>query len=110
MSVPSTGFRRTADDAAQLGHPSYVWRVGQERRLPAGCDSAALLPAAERAGVSYVPGDRFFPGEGGERYLRLAFSLLPAEALIEGARRLGGASLVGLVVSREHLLSGTDRV
>jgi SAM-dependent methyltransferase len=26
-------FRRTADEAAELGHPSYVWRAGQERRL-----------------------------------------------------------------------------
>jgi DNA-binding transcriptional MocR family regulator len=58
-------------------------------QLPAGCDSAALLPAAERAGVAYVPGDRFFPGGGGERYLRLAFSLLSEEELAEGARRLG---------------------
>ncbi|MCX6029594.1 MAG: PLP-dependent aminotransferase family protein [Chloroflexi bacterium] len=58
-------------------------------QLPAGCDSAALLSAAERAGVSYVPGGRFFPGGGGERYLRLAFSLLSAEELAEGARRFG---------------------
>jgi SAM-dependent methyltransferase len=27
------GFRRTSDEAAELGHPSYVWRAGQERRL-----------------------------------------------------------------------------
>jgi len=26
-------FRRTFDQAARLGHPSYVWRAGQERRL-----------------------------------------------------------------------------
>ena len=26
-------FRRSADEAARLGHPSYVWRAGQERRL-----------------------------------------------------------------------------
>jgi len=29
----SPGFRRTADEAARLGHPSYLWRAGQERRL-----------------------------------------------------------------------------
>jgi SAM-dependent methyltransferase len=27
------GFRRTSGEAAELGHPSYVWRAGQERRL-----------------------------------------------------------------------------
>ncbi len=57
--------------------------------LPDGCDSAALLPAAEAAGVSYVPGARFYAGSSGARYLRLAFSLLGAEELAEGARRLG---------------------
>jgi SAM-dependent methyltransferase len=29
----SDSYRRTDDDAARLGHPSYVWRAGQERRL-----------------------------------------------------------------------------
>jgi len=62
-------------------------------QLPAGYDSTALLPAAEAAGVSYVPGSRFFVGDGGQRYLRLAFSLLTPEALEEGARRL--ARLIG---------------
>lgn len=57
--------------------------------MPAGCDSAALLPAAEAAGVSYMPGARFYAGGGGARYLRLAFSLLGAEELAEGTRRLG---------------------
>lgn len=58
-------------------------------QLPEGCDSAALLPATEAAGVSYVPGARFFAGGNERNYLRLAFSLLGAEVLEEGARRLG---------------------
>ncbi len=57
--------------------------------LPDGCDSAALLPAAEAAGVSYVPGARFYTGGGATRYLRLAFSLLGAAELEEGVQRLG---------------------
>jgi DNA-binding transcriptional MocR family regulator len=62
----------------------FVWV-----QLPEGCDSGALLPIAEQAGVSFVPGARFCTGGGGERYLRLAFSLLPEAELAEGARRLG---------------------
>lgn len=62
----------------------FVWV-----QLPPGCDSAALLPLAEAAGVSYVPGPRFHADGGGARYLRLAFSLLPPEELAEGGRRLG---------------------
>ena len=58
-------------------------------QLPEGYDSDALLPVVEQAGVSYVPGARFCPGGGGERHLRLAFSLLSAAELAEGARRLG---------------------
>lgn len=58
-------------------------------QLPAGYDAAALLPAAEAAGVSYVPGNRFFVTDNGARHLRLAFSLLAEEELDEGIKRLG---------------------
>lgn len=64
----------------------FVWL-----RLPPGVDSAALLPAAESAGVSYVPGARFYTGGGGEEYCRLAFTLAPMGELEEGACRLGAA-------------------
>jgi SAM-dependent methyltransferase len=41
-------FRRSDDEAARRGHPSYVWRAGQERRLAlvrqwAKLDAAAIL-------------------------------------------------------------------
>ena len=64
----------------------FVWV-----RLPPGVDSAALLPTAESIGVSYVPGVCFYAGGGGERYCRLAFTLVSLEDLDEGARRLGAA-------------------
>jgi DNA-binding transcriptional MocR family regulator len=57
--------------------------------LPAGLDSRVLLPGAETAGVGYIPGPSFWAGGGGERYLRLAFSLLPPEEMELGAERLG---------------------
>ncbi len=69
---------------ARPGGGFFVWL-----RLPEGCDSAALLSTAEKAGVSFVPGARFCAGRGGERHLRLAFSLLAANELAEGAVRLG---------------------
>lgn len=31
--IPQEQFRRSDDEAARRGHPSYVWRAGQERRL-----------------------------------------------------------------------------
>ncbi|NNJ09721.1 PLP-dependent aminotransferase family protein [Chloroflexales bacterium ZM16-3] len=60
-------------------------------RLPTDTDSAALLPAAEAAGVGYLPGERFFAEGGGQNYLRLCFSLLPPDEIAEGVRRLGAA-------------------
>ena len=64
--------------------------------LPEGIDSGALLPAAEAAGVSYLPGRLFCSDGGGQRYLRLAFALLPAAELEEGARRLGNVIATAL--------------
>jgi 2-aminoadipate transaminase len=62
----------------------FVWL-----RLPPGRDAAALLPQARAAGVRYLPGARFFVDEGGAEQLRLSLSLLPPDALQEGAARLG---------------------
>jgi DNA-binding transcriptional MocR family regulator len=64
----------------------FVWL-----RLLPGVDSSALLPIAESAGVSFVPGARFYADGGGERYCRLAFTLVSLEELDEGAHRLGFA-------------------
>ena len=62
----------------------FVWV-----RLPEGVDAEALLPQAEAAGVSYVPGVRFCADGGNRSHIRLAFTLLSPEELKEGARRLG---------------------
>jgi hypothetical protein len=51
-------------------------------------DAGALLPRAAEAGVSYIPGASYFARGDGTRHLRLAFSFLPAEDLVEGVRRL----------------------
>lgn len=61
----------------------FVWL-----RLPPGCDGRALLPAAEAAGVSYLPGTQFYAGGGGEPFCRLAFSLLAPEEMARGIARL----------------------
>ncbi len=63
----------------------FVWV-----RLPERMDAAALLPRAEAAGVSFIPGARFYTAGGGSNTLRLAFSLYDPDELIEAARRLGG--------------------
>jgi DNA-binding transcriptional MocR family regulator len=61
----------------------FVWL-----RTPPTIDTTTLLARAEAAGVSYIPGARFYAGNGGRHELRLAFSMLSEADLIEGTRRL----------------------
>ena len=64
----------------------FIWL-----RLPHGVDADMLLPRAEAMGVSFVPGARFYLGDGGRNALRLAFSLYAPDDLAEATRRLGAA-------------------
>jgi 2-aminoadipate transaminase len=64
----------------------FVWL-----ELPGDTDGTQLLPLAEAHGVSYLPGATFYPEGGGERHLRLAFSMYGPDALREAGRRLGDA-------------------
>jgi SAM-dependent methyltransferase len=59
-------FQRTSDEAARLGHPSYVWRAGQERRLAmvrqwARLDGARILDAGCGVGMYTEQFRRFSP-------------------------------------------------
>jgi 2-aminoadipate transaminase len=74
-------------DVAVPGGGWFLWA-----RLPGGITAAELLPAAERAGVSFVPGPSFYPdGDDGHQYLRLAYSFLARPELTEAADRLSRA-------------------
>jgi 2-aminoadipate transaminase len=56
---------------------------------PDGVDTVALSPAASARKVAYVPGQPFYPGQGGAAQMRLAYSRVADELIDEGARRLG---------------------
>ncbi|HTZ24072.1 MAG TPA: PLP-dependent aminotransferase family protein, partial [Streptosporangiaceae bacterium] len=56
---------------------------------PDGVDTVALSPAAAARKVAYVPGQPFYPGQGGAAQMRLAYSRVADELIDEGARRLG---------------------
>jgi len=58
-------------------------------RLTEGLDAAALLPWAEAAGVSYLPGTLFHSDGGGRGHLRLSFSMLSPAEMGQGIERLG---------------------
>lgn len=75
-------------DGARFVVPDGGWFLWLT--LPSTVDTRRLLVPAERAGVSYVPGYRFFvdPPSTVDQ-LRLSYSMLPPAQLAEGARRLG---------------------
>jgi 2-aminoadipate transaminase len=58
--------------------------------LPHGLDASELRPAALEAGVNYVPGRPFYPGDEGAGELRMSFSYLPEEDLAVAVGRLAG--------------------
>ena len=60
-------------------------------RLPEGHDATALLTAALRQDVAFVPGATFHVGTPDPRTLRLSFTTNPVERIGEGVARLGRA-------------------
>jgi len=58
-------------------------------RLPEPLDAAELLPRAERANVSYLPGRHFAVTRPDPCALRLSFGALTPEQIEEGIARLG---------------------
>src|SRR3954451_13774565 len=64
--------------------------------LPEELDTFALRPAATEAGVAYVPGPPFHPGDGGRNAMRLSFSHLTESQLQTAAERLAGVVAAAL--------------
>lgn len=64
----------------------YLWV-----KLPEGVKTACLLKEAERQGVSFIPGDIFFPaGNADGNYIRLNYSYATEEQIEKGMRILIG--------------------
>jgi 2-aminoadipate transaminase len=69
--------------------------------LPEGSDTEKLRKIAARHGVGFLPGAWFYPeGQRASRGLRLSFSSLPVDRIVEGANRLGHAMSEYLSESR----------
>ena len=60
-------------------------------RLPEGMDSRKLFEVAVKQNVAFVPGASFFaePDRDSNRFLRLNFSYMPPDLIVEGIRRIG---------------------
>ncbi|MFD9307378.1 PLP-dependent aminotransferase family protein [Streptomyces sp. NPDC060048] len=85
-----TGLGSALPAGSTWNHPEggmFVWA-----RLPEGHDATALLRAATRAGVAFVPGAPFFAGSPDPRALRLSFTTHTEAEIAEGLRRLAGVA------------------
>jgi DNA-binding transcriptional MocR family regulator len=73
----------------EVVHPAggfFTWM-----RLPDSINTRALLPEAEKLGMSYLPGATFYLDHAPQNALRLAFSYYPPDQLQEAASRLADA-------------------
>ncbi|MDK2789899.1 MAG: 2-aminoadipate transaminase [Methanothermococcus sp.] len=57
--------------------------------LPEHINARKLLVKSLEKNVAFVPGGPFFPNEGHENTLRLNYSNMPEEKIVEGIKRLG---------------------
>jgi 2-aminoadipate transaminase len=91
-------LREYLSGIAEWTHPEgglFVWAT-----LPDFVKTSEMLAAAIEAKVAYVPGNGFFPYEGGEKCMRLNFSYSDEETIHEGIKRLAK------VAKREISLAG----
>jgi len=58
-------------------------------KLPSHVDTRAILVIAVENKVAFVPGGSFFPNGGQENFMRLNFSNMTEEKIVEGIKRLG---------------------
>ena len=57
--------------------------------LPEHIDTAEMLEPAANAGVTYLPGSLFYPGDGGTNCLRLSFTYVKENDITAGIEVLG---------------------
>ncbi|MEY2441376.1 MAG: 2-aminoadipate transaminase, partial [bacterium] len=84
------GLPDALPDGSTHNHPDggmFVWA-----RLPEGWDAVALLQAALRHDVAFVPGAPFYATGPDPRTLRLSFTTHPPAEIVEGLARLKAAT------------------
>lgn len=84
----------------------FVWVT-----LPEYFDTGSMLSEALEAGVTYVPGDSFFPdGKTGKNSMRINFSYESPENITEAVRRLAAVIEERLALYRAFIEAGAVQV
>jgi DNA-binding transcriptional MocR family regulator len=89
--------RKIADDAIAATWPAsiriskpaggfYLWAT-----TPRELRARPLLDASERLGASFLFGEAFYPGQGGDHNFRLALTAATRSEIAEGIARIGKA-------------------
>lgn len=79
-------IKRTFPEEVTYTYPEgglFTWVV-----LPEHIDAAELMKVAVERKVAFVPGGSFFPNGGNKNTLRLNYSNMPEEKIVEGIERL----------------------
>ncbi len=79
----------------------FVWV-----EMPAYVDCASMLAEAVEHGVTFVPGDGFYPDGRGRNCMRLAFCYAEPEKIVEGIRRLAEVLEDRLELYRAFIAAG----
>lgn len=75
----------------------FVWV-----ELPESLDAEELLPAAAEEGVTYLPGDLFYPDSRGQNCLRLSFSYVTLDEMERGIAALARATRSALAEQEQE--------
>lgn len=89
MRTMVDGLRTELNGRLEAHEPQggmFVWARGES-----GVDPQALFRAAVDAGVLYVPGAAFYPGEPKRGTMRLSYAAPDVEAIVTGVARLARA-------------------
>ena len=79
----------------------FVWA-----EFPEFLDTGTMLAEAVENGVTFVPGDGFFPDGRGRNCMRLAFCYAEPDAIREGIRRLAEVLEDRLELYRAFIAAG----
>src|SRR6056297_702051 len=82
-----SSIKKYFPDVVEYTYPEgglFTWVI-----LPEGIDTDQMMVKAVEKGVAYVPGGSFFPNGGHKNTMRINYSNMPNDKIVEGIKILG---------------------
>jgi len=86
-NIMMDSIKKYFPDVVEYTYPKgglFTWVV-----LPEGVDTDKMMVKAVEKGVAYVPGGSFFPNGGHKNTMRINYSNMPEDKIVEGIKILG---------------------